>query len=78
VTLLEALTDIYEAVVVLTGLVGRNSSLTAFSGTDCRMVVVGDEHSDPEKIESALNEAAALGYHPVQFMVAPVHHAEVA
>ena len=71
-TLLEALTDIYEVVIVMTGRVGRTSSLTAFSGADCRMVVVGDERSEPDKIEAALSEAAALGYHPVQFMVAPV------
>lgn len=77
-TLLEALTDIYETVLVLTGPVGRGSSLTAFSGAECRMVIVGDERSEPDRIEAALSEAAALGYHPVQFMTAPAHHAEVA
>lgn len=77
-TLVEALTDIYEAVIVLTGPATRSSTASAFSGTDCRMVIVGSDGAEPGAIEAALSEAAALGYHPVQFMSAPIHHAEVA
>lgn len=53
VTLVEALGDIYEVVVVLTGQVGRNSSLDIFAELGGRIVLVADDEAGMEQAESA-------------------------
>lgn len=52
-TLVEALGDIYEVVVVLTGQVGRNSSLDVFAELGGRIVLVADDEAEMEQAESA-------------------------
>ncbi|MNL24366.1 hypothetical protein D3C87_1457960 [compost metagenome] len=52
-TLVEALGDIYEVVVVLTGQVGRNSSLDVFAELGGRIVLVADDEAEMERAESA-------------------------
>ena len=42
-TLIEALTDIYDVVIVTTGRMGLTSTLPVFAGIDCRLVLVGDD-----------------------------------
>lgn len=75
-TLLEALTDIYEVVVVLTGRIGMSSTLPIFAGLACRLVLVGAPHPDRATVETAIEDAANLGYeigqivHPPQLQVA--------
>ncbi len=49
--LAEALSDIYEVVVILTGRVGRNSALPLFADMDGRVIIVADENGDPESLE---------------------------
>ena len=71
VTLIEALTDIYEVVIVQTGRIGVTSSLPVFSGIDCRLVMVAGEQPDREAVHSALAEAATLGYEVGQMVSAP-------
>src|SRR5690606_19599869 len=71
VTLIEALTDIYEVVIVKTGRLGVASTLPVFSGVDCRLVLVTGEHADREAVRSALAEAATLGYEVGQMVSAP-------
>ena len=77
-TLVDALTDIYEVVVVLTGRVGMASALPVFAGIDCRLVLVAGDSSDVERIEAAEADVRALGYDLVQVIAAPALHAEVA
>jgi polysaccharide biosynthesis transport protein len=75
-TLLEALTDIYEVVIVMTGKIGMASTLPTFAGTPCRLVLVGPPHAARETVEAALEDAANFGYevgqivHPPQLQVA--------
>lgn len=71
VTLIEALTDIYEVVIVRTGRIGVTSTLPVFSGIDCRLVLVTGDHPDREAVQSALAEAATLGYEVGQMVSAP-------
>lgn len=76
-TLVEALSDLYEVVIVVTGRLSLASSLPAFSGLDCRLVLVGPDSDDKVPVEAAIDEAAALGFHIAQ-VVAPPARAEVA
>jgi polysaccharide biosynthesis transport protein len=75
-TLLEALTDIYEVVIVMTGKIGMASTLPVFAGVPCRLVLVGPPYPPREAVEAALEDAANLGYdvgqivHPPQLQVA--------
>jgi hypothetical protein len=75
-TLVEALTDIYEVVIVTTGRIGMASALPVFSGIPCRLVLVGAPHPDRPTVEAALEDAANLGYevgqivHPPELQVA--------
>ncbi|HEY0853467.1 MAG TPA: Wzz/FepE/Etk N-terminal domain-containing protein [Devosia sp.] len=71
VTLIEALTDIYEVVIVQTGRIGVTSTLPVFSGIDCRLVMVAGEQPDRDAVQSALAEAATLGYEVGQMVSAP-------
>ena len=74
-TLVEALTDIYEVVIVSTGRVGMASSLTAFAGLDCRLVLVTNQDVDPVFTRSAEEDAVALGYSPIQVVPVPARRA---
>lgn len=72
VTLVEALTDIYEVVIVSTGAVDMFSALPVFSGVEGRLVLVSDEHHpDRTTIEASLAQSAALGYEVGQMVAAP-------
>jgi len=74
-TLVEALTDIYETVIVSTGRIGAASSLPVFSGLDCRLVLVTNQDVTEEAVSTALADAEALGYHPVQVVPVPARRA---
>lgn len=50
-TLVDALCDIYEVVVVLTGRVGRQSSLYSFAELEGRIILVAGEETDIEDAE---------------------------
>jgi succinoglycan biosynthesis transport protein ExoP len=75
-TLIEALTDIYEVVVIETGRIGMASALPVFAGVPCRLVLVGPPHPAREMVEAAVEDAANLGYeigqivHPPELQVA--------
>lgn len=71
VTLIEALTDIYEVVIVTTGRIGVTSALPIFAGIDCRLVLVAGDHTDRDAVQSTLAEAATLGYEFGQMVSAP-------
>lgn len=61
-TLIEALTDIYEVVIVTTGRIGMASSLPVFAGVQGRLVLVGASHPDRVTVERAVEDAANLGF----------------
>lgn len=68
ITLIEALSDIYEVVVATTGRIGMTSSLPVFAGVPCRLVLVGDPHPSREAFEAAVEDAANLGFEVGQFV----------
>lgn len=72
ITLIEALTDIYEVVIVSTGRIGVTSALPMFSGVSGRLVVVsGQAYPDRSAVQATLAEAASLGYEVGQLVAAP-------
>jgi hypothetical protein len=77
-TLVEALSDIYEIVVVVTGRLGLASNLPVFAGLPCRLVLVSAAAGDPARQQAAAADVASLGYDRVEFIVAPSWQAEVA
>jgi uncharacterized protein involved in exopolysaccharide biosynthesis len=62
VTLIEALSDIYEAVIVVTGRVGMGSSLPVFAGVKGRLVLVRQPATPEPAMEAAVAEAGAIGF----------------
>ena len=76
-TLLAALTDVYDVVVVNTGRIGFASTLPVFAGVEFRLVLVGDE-LEGAQLAAARDDAAALGYEVSQVVSAPPLRSEVA
>lgn len=77
-TLLAALTDLYDVVIVATGRIGMASALPIFAGVDCRLILVGHEWPDPALLEAARADAAALGYELAQLVSVPQRQSKVA
>jgi uncharacterized protein involved in exopolysaccharide biosynthesis len=77
-TLVEALTDIYEFVVVLTGRNGMASALPVFAGIEGRLILALGEEADERAIGAARTDAAALGFDQAQVIISPLAEAEVA
>jgi len=77
-TLVEALTDIYELVVVLTGRSGMASALPVFAGIEGRLILALGEETDERTTAAASADAAALGFGAAQLIVSPLAEAEVA
>jgi succinoglycan biosynthesis transport protein ExoP len=78
ITLIEALTDIYEVVIVTTGRIGMSSALPVFAGVPCRLVLVGAPHPDRATVERAVEDAANLGFEVGQIVSPPQAQPEVA
>ena len=70
-TLLEALADIYEVVIIATGRVGLNSSLPLFSGGEGRLVMVGRADTDAALLDAITADAGSLGFDMVQAVALP-------
>ncbi len=77
-TLVDALTDIYEVVIVLTGRVGMASALPVFAGLDCRLVLVASGQPNPGLVAAVGEDMSSLGYTQLQVVVVPEREAEVA
>ncbi len=71
VTLLEALADIYEVVVISTGRVGLNSSLPLFAGSGGRLVMVRQPATPDVLVDAVCADAATLGFDAVQSVMVP-------
>jgi uncharacterized protein involved in exopolysaccharide biosynthesis len=77
-TLVEALSDIYDVVIVLAGKVGMASSLPAFADIEASLVLVAPETAEIRVIEAAEDDAAAIGFEKSRTVLAPRRSAEVA
>jgi hypothetical protein len=77
-TLVEALTDIYEFVVVQTGRIGMASALPLFAGIECSLVLAAGENVDERLLQAARADAQALGFGTIQVIALPLAQAEVA
>jgi hypothetical protein len=71
VTLIEALSDIYEVVVVATGRVGLGSALPVFTGVKARLVLVKQQTTPGMITEAAAADAEALGFDVTQAVDVP-------
>ncbi|MEQ1901637.1 MAG: GumC family protein [Devosia sp.] len=78
VTLIEALADIYEVVIVATGRLGLGSSLPVFAGVKGRLVLVRPSGMPALDIEGAAAEAEALGFEVAQAVAVPQPESAVA
>jgi len=77
-TLVEALSDLYEVVLVNAGCVDADSSLPAFAGLAVRLILVTPPSADRARVEAAWEQVAALGFDQIEVLAAPVAQAEVA
>jgi len=77
-TLLAALVDVYDVVIVSTGRIGVASTLPVFAGVDCRLVLVGGEPPGAALLEAAREDAAALGFQVGQVVSLPQLRSKVA
>lgn len=77
-TLIEALADIYEVVVVSTGRVGINSTLPIFGGARARLVMVRQGATPDVLAEAVAADAATLGFEQVDSVMVPERQAAVA
>jgi len=74
-TLIEALSDIYEFVIVVTGKVGIGSSLPLFAGLGAKCLLIS---GDDAKAIHARREVAALGFDDIAIIAAADRQSEVA
>lgn len=78
VTLVQALLDIFDLVVVATGRPGMASSLFAFSGVDGPLIVGGAADAGPRARAAIKVDAAALGFSRIQMLENETTQARVA
>jgi uncharacterized protein involved in exopolysaccharide biosynthesis len=77
-TLVEALGDIYEVVIVLTGRIGLNSNLPMFAGLQGRLVLVRGADTPSSLVDAVSADAAPLGFELTQSVAVPEAQPEVA
>jgi hypothetical protein len=75
-TLIEALSDIYEVVLVGAGPLSGDGAASLFGGLDARLVLVGA--ADGAEVEAARELAMRLGYEHIETLAVPAWRAEVA
>ena len=75
VTLVEALGDIYEVVVLLTGRVGMNSTLPLFANLEGRVVLVADRDDDGAAVADSQAQLLDAGFSTVEVTLGPVRAA---
>jgi uncharacterized protein involved in exopolysaccharide biosynthesis len=78
VTLIEALSDIYEVVIVSTGRIGLNSTLPMFAGAGARLAIVRQPSTPEGLVEAVSDDAQSLGFASVTSVVVPETEAAVA
>lgn len=70
-TLVEALGDIYEVVVLMTGRVGPTSTLPLFDGLDGRLVLVAGRDDDFESVNQTRERLLSSGFRRCEIVAAP-------
>jgi len=65
-TLIEALGDIYEVVVLLTGRVGMSSALPMFAALDGRVVLVVGDDDDSDAVTDSRTQLLEAGFNTVE------------
>jgi len=77
-TLVEALADIYEVVIVTTGRLGMASNLPLFAGLHARLVLVRRDPIPDTGAENLMTDAAQFGFDVTQSVMLPEAQSEVA
>lgn len=77
-TLVEALSDIYEVVIISTGRIGLNSTLPLFVAGGARLAIVRHPSTPEALVEAVSADAASLGFASVQSVVVPELESAVA
>ncbi|UXN69750.1 Wzz/FepE/Etk N-terminal domain-containing protein [Devosia neptuniae] len=71
ITLIEALGDIYEVVVIMTGPVGMASTLSMFGALDGRILLVAPKDEPFEAIEQTRIQLAEAGFGSIEIAAVP-------
>jgi hypothetical protein len=74
-TLVEALGDIYEVVVVMTGRVGMSSNLPLFEGLEGRYVLVATEAEDVDAVADTREQLMDAGFENIDVTSVPARAA---
>lgn len=74
-TLVEALGDIYEVVVLMTGRVGATSTLPLFEALDGRLVLVAGDDDDIDAVTQTREKLLSAGYRRCEVVAAPTRAA---
>lgn len=74
-TLVEALGDIYEVVVLMTGRVGANSTLPLFQELDGRLVLVAGDDDDIDAVNQTRDRLLSAGFDRCEIVAAPTRAA---
>jgi uncharacterized protein involved in exopolysaccharide biosynthesis len=78
VTLVEALCDIYEVVIVSTGRIGLNSSLPVFAGLRSRLLMVHQPGTPDSVVDAVCADAGSIGFDSVEAVTRAEPQAAVA
>src|SRR5690606_25989101 len=70
-TLIEALGDIYEVVVLMTGRVGMASTLPVFEGVEGRLVLIAVDEDDVEEVVDTRDQLIERGFERVEIASVP-------
>jgi polysaccharide biosynthesis transport protein len=74
-TLVEALGDIYEVVVLMTGRVGATSTLPLFDDLGGRLVLVAGDDDDIDAVSQTRERLLSAGFHRCEIVAAPTRAA---
>jgi len=74
-TLVEAIADVYETVIIVTGRLGHASMIGLFTGLDAACTLVADSE---EGNAGALEELTQLGFHDPHLVTFAAPRSEVA
>jgi uncharacterized protein involved in exopolysaccharide biosynthesis len=74
-TLVEALGDIYEVVIVLTGRADATSNLPMFDGLDARLVLVAGDADDFADVSARREQLRGAGFDNVEIAAVPAREA---
>jgi uncharacterized protein involved in exopolysaccharide biosynthesis len=77
-TMIEALADVYQLVIVDTGRIGVASSLPLFASARTTVVLVAGAASSPAAVAAARRDISALGYEVDSVVTPPAVRADVA